>query len=240
MPTGGSQCRSGSAPASGPSSRRRWAAPSSRQRSSTATTSRWRRSCRRSSPPSSRTPSSARFEGFTPLFGYLARFQLHNPFELLWFALIGVVCGFMGLLYAKGFYGLQALFERLPVTRYLRPALGGLAVGAMALFLPQVLGTGYGWVQESLGRQSLLHLSLAVVLLLPFAKILATGFSIGSGGSGGSFRSGHRDRRLRRRLDVATARALRSRDSARSRGFRGRGDDGVLRVDFARHRSASC
>jgi chloride channel protein, CIC family len=130
------------------------------------------------------------FEGFTPLFGYLARFQLHDPLELLWFALIGVVCGFFGLLYATGFYGLKNLFDRLPVTRYVRPALGGLVVGAMALYMPQVLGTGYGWVQESLGRQSLLHLSLAIVLLLPFAKILATGFSIGSGGSGGVFGPG--------------------------------------------------
>jgi CIC family chloride channel protein len=130
------------------------------------------------------------FEGFTPLFGYLVGFQLHNPLELLWFALIGVVCGLVGLLYAKGFYGLQGLFERLPVTRYVRPALGGLVVGIMALYLPQVLGTGYGWVQVALGRQSLLHLSLVVVVLLPFAKILATGFSIGSGGSGGVFGPG--------------------------------------------------
>jgi chloride channel protein, CIC family len=130
------------------------------------------------------------FEGFTPLFGYLARYQLPDPFELLWFALIGVICGFVGLLYARGFYGLKDLFDRLPVTRYLRPALGGLLVGALALYLPQVLGTGYGWVQVSLGRQSLLHLSLAVVLLLPFAKILATGLSIGSGGSGGVFGPG--------------------------------------------------
>ena len=130
------------------------------------------------------------FEGFTPLFGYLARYQVHNPLELVWFALIGVVCGLVGLLYAKGFYGLSALFERLPVTRCVRPALGGLVVGLVALCIPQVLGTGYGWVQESLGRESLLHLSLAVVLLLPFAKILATGFSIGSGGSGGVFGPG--------------------------------------------------
>jgi chloride channel protein, CIC family len=130
------------------------------------------------------------FEGFIPLFGYLARYQLHNPLELLWFALIGVVCGFVGLLYARGFYGIDELFHRLPLTRYLRPALGGLAVGLMALCIPQVLGTGYGWVQLSLGRQSLLHLSLLIVLLLPFAKILATGFSIGSGGSGGVFGPG--------------------------------------------------
>ena len=60
----------------------------------------------------------------------------------------------------------------------------------MALAIPEVLGTGYGWVQLALGRTSLLHMSLVIVLLLPFARILATGLSIGSGGSGGIFGPG--------------------------------------------------
>ena len=59
----------------------------------------------------------------------------------------------------------------------------------MGLVIPQVLGTGYGWVQLSLGL-GLLTLPLWVVLVLPFAKILATGLSIGSGGSGGIFGPG--------------------------------------------------
>ena len=53
-----------------------------------------------------------------------------------------------------------------------------------------MLGTGYGWVQAGLGRQSLLALPLWVVLALPFAKIAATSLSIGSGGSGGIFGPG--------------------------------------------------
>jgi CBS domain-containing protein len=52
-----------------------------------------------------------------------------------------------------------------------------------------VLGTGYGWIQEGLGHQ-LLTLPLWIVLVLPFARILATGLSIGSGGSGGIFGPG--------------------------------------------------
>ena len=63
-------------------------------------------------------------------------------------------------------------------------------MGTLALAIPQVLGTGYGWVQLALGRTSLLHMSLVIVLLLPFARILATGLSIGSGGSGGIFGPG--------------------------------------------------
>ena len=92
-------------------------------------------------------------------------------------------------MYAKGFYGLADLFARLPIPRWVRPALGGLLVGCIALAIPEVLGTGYGWIQESLGSQ-LLHIPLWIVLVLPFARIVTTGLSIGSGGSGGIFGPG--------------------------------------------------
>jgi CBS domain-containing protein len=95
----------------------------------------------------------------------------------------------MGLAYSTGFYGLVGLFERVSVPRFVRPAIGGVLVGALAIALPGVLGTGYGWVQKALG-QPLLGMPLWVVLALPFAKILATSLSIGSGGSGGIFGPG--------------------------------------------------
>jgi CIC family chloride channel protein len=56
--------------------------------------------------------------------------------------------------------------------------------------MPEVLGSGYGWVQEALSAQTLLAMPLWVVLVLPFAKILATSLSIGSGGAGGIFGPG--------------------------------------------------
>jgi len=129
-------------------------------------------------------------EGFTPLFGYLPRYEIGDPLSLAWFAVIGVAAGLVGILYAKSFYGIADLFGRLPVTRYLKPAIGGSAVGFIALGVPEVLGTGYGWVQQAFTRQSLLHLSIAVVVALPFARIVSTGLSIGSGGSGGIFGPG--------------------------------------------------
>lgn len=128
--------------------------------------------------------------GFTPLFGFAASsYHFHEPIQLAWFALIGVICGGVGLLYAKSFYGGVDLFARLPVSRFLKPAIGGLAVGLIALVMPQVLGTGYGWIQRGLSR-SLLSIPLWIVLALPLAKMLATTLSIGSGGSGGIFGPG--------------------------------------------------
>ena len=128
-------------------------------------------------------------EGFGPLFGFVGNYRLSSAMPLLWFALIGVLGGFVGLLYAKGFYGIAAAFSRLPLPRWIRPAIGGAVVGCIALAIPEVLGTGYGWIQQSLGAH-LLQIPLWIVLLLPFARIAATGLSIGSGGSGGIFGPG--------------------------------------------------
>ena len=128
-------------------------------------------------------------EGFGPLFGYVGNYRLTDATQLLWFAVIGILGGTIGLLYAKGFYGIADLFSRLPGPRWVRPAIGGLLVGCIALAIPEVLGTGYGWIQQSLGPQ-LLHIPLWIVLLLPLARIAATGLSIGSGGSGGIFGPG--------------------------------------------------
>ena len=127
--------------------------------------------------------------GFTPLFGFAGSYHFSNPTHLVWFALIGVLGGLIGLLYAKGFYGISDLFGRLRLPRWFKPAIGGIVVGLIALAIPEVLGTGYGWIQQGLGHQ-LLTLPLWVVLVLPFARILATGLSIGSGGSGGIFGPG--------------------------------------------------
>jgi hypothetical protein len=63
-------------------------------------------------------------------------------------------------------------------------------VGCIGVLVPGVLGTGYGWVQAGLDRQSLMALPLWIVIVLPFAKIVATSLSIGSGGSGGIFGPG--------------------------------------------------
>ena len=48
--------------------------------------------------------------GFTPLFGFAGSYHFSDPTDLVWFALIGVLGGLIGLLYAKGFYGISDLF----------------------------------------------------------------------------------------------------------------------------------
>ncbi len=127
--------------------------------------------------------------GYEPLFNIPGGYSFSHPIQLLWFAVLGLVAGGMGLLYSRSFYGVVGLTKKLPFTRKLQPAVGALLTGLIALGLPEVLGTGYGWVQKGLSAE-LTSLPLYIILLLPFARIAATAFSIGTGGSGGVFGPG--------------------------------------------------
>src|SRR5690606_35127725 len=108
------------------------------------------------------------FYGFEPIFGAQPLFALETPLQLPLYALLGLACGAVGIVYAKSFYGAQAFFSRMRVPRWVKPALGGLAVGLLGLLLPQALHTGYGWVQLDMLAEVLLAQPLWLILLLPF------------------------------------------------------------------------
>jgi CIC family chloride channel protein len=67
----------------------------------------------------------------------------------------------------------------------LKPAVGGLFVGLMALAVPQIMAGGYGWIQKAINGDA--QMTLSLMLVLCFAKIVATSLTISSGGSGGVF-----------------------------------------------------
>lgn len=129
--------------------------------------------------------------GFDPLFGFLAAdYRFDHPLDLGWFGVLGVLAAGVGWLYARVFYGTVALTAKLPGGKVVKPALGGLAVGLLALAIPQALASGYGWAEKAAATDTLMAIPLWIVLLMPFAKILATSLSIGTGGSGGIFGPG--------------------------------------------------
>jgi len=130
------------------------------------------------------------FVGFAPIFGRVAGAGFQDPRQLVYYALIGVAAGFLGRLYISSFYGFSRWFGSWRLPRELRPALAGFVVGAIGIVIPGALGTGYGWIQAGFSREALLAMPLAMVLVLPLAKVLATSLSIGSGGSGGVFGPG--------------------------------------------------
>ncbi|GCE17116.1 chloride channel protein [Dictyobacter kobayashii] len=129
------------------------------------------------------------YSGWHTIFSVPADLAFSSPPQLLYYVVIGILCGLIGRLYARGFYGLTDRFHHLALPNWVKPALGGLLVGLIGLAIPQAIGMGYGWVQVSMGA-GLLSLPLWVILLLPFVKILTTGLTVGSGGSGGIFGPG--------------------------------------------------
>jgi CIC family chloride channel protein len=127
--------------------------------------------------------------GFQPIFGEQTQFGFAEPIQLIYYAALGLICGVVGILYARCFYHTGHLFHQVALPRVAKPAIGGFIVGCMGLVMPQVLYMGYGWVQVAMSA-TLLTIPLWIVLLLPFGKIIATSLSIGSGGSGGIFGPG--------------------------------------------------
>lgn len=111
-------------------------------------------------------------------------FTLATPAQLPFYAALGCLSACVGYIYIKIFYGMRdRVFRPLPVPRWIKPALGGLVLGVLAFFLPEVLGGGYKWIQAAIDGQVAIGLMAALVL----GKILSTSFTISSGGSGGVF-----------------------------------------------------
>ncbi len=126
---------------------------------------------------------------FATLFGWhtiftTGKFIFENPLELIFYGIFGLLCAFVGILYVKTFYGIhEKVFKPMKLPNYLKPMIGGLLLGILALFFPHILGSGYGWIQKAIDGQLAITLMLSIAVL----KVLATSFSIGSGGSGGIF-----------------------------------------------------
>ncbi len=110
-------------------------------------------------------------------------FVFVHPAELGIYFVLGICAGLISLLLIKAVFALPGLWDRTHVPPWLRSAFGGLLIGLVGLFYPQVLGVGYDAVDSALGGA--IHLKTATFLL--GAKILATALCIGSGMSGGIF-----------------------------------------------------
>jgi CIC family chloride channel protein len=126
------------------------------------------------------------FVGWKPLFNVPANIATPDFMGYLWYAALGVIAGLVGILLPEIFYKVRDLFKKIPLPPHIKPAIGGLGVGIIALALPQILGGGYGWIQEAIDGK----LALTLLATLMLAKIVALALTISSGGSGGVFAPG--------------------------------------------------
>ncbi len=99
------------------------------------------------------------------------------------FALLGCVAAIIAIMFMRLIFLTEDLLNKTAVPRWARPALGGLALGVIALAFPQVLGVGYEATDAALSGLYPLWLLIALVVL----KTAATGISLGCGFGGGVF-----------------------------------------------------
>jgi len=122
------------------------------------------------------------FRGAQPVFPLQTNYQFH-ALELPFFVLLGVACAGLAWVMSKTLYLCEDFFEELKIWFPLVPAIGGLIVGVIAIFYPQVLGTGYSVIADILQHPHPMHQLIGI----GFAKLLAFASALGSGGSGGTF-----------------------------------------------------
>src|SRR3989440_2845209 len=121
--------------------------------------------------------------GNDPLF-QVPQYQLVHPGEFGIYAGLGVAGGFVSLAFTKLLLWMRARFLRFPKkTLWFQPVAGGLTVGMMGWFVPQLLGVGYKHVGEALNG----NMALKLMILLLVLKFFAVAASYASGNAGGIF-----------------------------------------------------
>jgi CIC family chloride channel protein len=128
------------------------------------------------------TAISRHYLGNMPAF-IVPKYDLISAWEFPLYAILGFLCAAVAVAFTRLLYKFEDYFDAWKFPAYLKAAAGGLLLGTAGLLFPQILGVGYGAIDQAL----LQSYSWWLLLLLVVVKILATSVTIGSGGSGGIF-----------------------------------------------------
>ncbi|MBU0483241.1 MAG: chloride channel protein [Proteobacteria bacterium] len=129
------------------------------------------------------TVVSRAYYGASPAFP-IPPYHLVNPLvEVPLYILMGVMVGIIAVIYIRFFYAVRDKFAALPIHPQLKPVVGAVLVGTIAVFFPQIMGDGYDYIETVLDGNGV----MTVMLLLIFMKIIATSITLGAGGAGGVF-----------------------------------------------------
>ncbi len=128
------------------------------------------------------TVLSRHFIGDFPAF-LVPEYDLVSSFEFIPYTILGIAAGLISVLFIISVYKSQDLFDKIQFPEYFKPALGGLVVGIIAIGFPEIYGVGYESINMALWGKDVRLL----LLVLLFAKLVATSATLGSGGSGGIF-----------------------------------------------------
>lgn len=123
------------------------------------------------------------FLGSAPMFR-VPTVIFRRPTELIGYAVLGIISGIAGLAFLKFIAYFRPRLRKLPRwTQFAQPAVAGLLIGIIGIWLPQVMGSGYPVIDQVLHDQFVWKM----LLLLGVFKIVATGISFVSGAPGGMF-----------------------------------------------------
>ncbi|UCC43106.1 MAG: chloride channel protein [Candidatus Zixiibacteriota bacterium] len=122
------------------------------------------------------------FLGNHPAFA-VPEYALVSPWEIPLYCLMGVAVGALAVAFTRTLDRFEDFFDDLRVANWTKPALGGLLLGILAIFFPQVLADGYHTISL------VLHGNMAVwlMVILVLVKMVGTSLTLGSGNSGGIF-----------------------------------------------------
>lgn len=120
------------------------------------------------------------------LVGDLAEFSvpiyiLQNSWEMILCLGLGLVSALVGVTFTRSLAISEKMFSHIKCPIWFKPAVGGLLCGAIAIFYPQIMASGYDVMNEAMNS----HLAITLMLALVIAKIIGTSFILGSGGAGG-------------------------------------------------------
>jgi CIC family chloride channel protein len=134
------------------------------------------------------------YSGWEPLFT-IPDLKFTKPLQLGPYLLLALWLALLASLYTHTFYGCKRCFDKLPIRKHFRPALGALLTGLVAVALYFLLGGnkqvlavlafGYSAIQSAMTQDA--NVTAGILLAVALGKILTTGLTIGSGGSGGVF-----------------------------------------------------
>jgi CIC family chloride channel protein len=125
---------------------------------------------------------SRHFLGANPAFA-IPSYTMVSAWELPMYALLSILAALLGWLFVTVLYFLEDRFDPWRFPNALKPVVGAVVVGGVALLYPEALGSGLPAIEEALKGTFPWTLLLALV----FAKLVATSFTLGSGNSGGIF-----------------------------------------------------
>jgi len=128
------------------------------------------------------TAISREFLGANPSF-MVPDFAMESSLELPFYLLLGLLVGLVAMVYVRTLYASEGFFDRLRIPSWSKPALGGVALGLLLIWFPQVYGVGYSSMVHALNG----NMALGLMALLVVVKLVAVDLTLGSGASGGIF-----------------------------------------------------